>query len=217
MYLRTYQRIYLFVLLLHFQSFDQRLLSTGQNLSETLLLSERLSSFYSILLVSLFHNLIFLLISPSSAGVEAVNPNGINTLVINNMSTFFIKAKTTFGNGRHFLPRNLLNFIIVNIWVFDNFMSCDELFPEALQRLATYLLVNNELCGKLFLLASILSDDNIRVTTAWKVSKYGGYFWSVFSCIWTEDGDLLRKSRIQCEYRKIRTRITPYLDTFHEE
>ena len=45
-------------------------------------------------------------------------------------------------------------------------MSCDELFPEALQRLATYLLVNNELCGKLFLLASILSDDNIRVTTA---------------------------------------------------
>ena len=27
-------------------------------------------------------------------------------------------------------------------------------------------------------------------------------FWSVFSCIWTE-------------YRKIRTRNTPYLDTFH--
>ena len=39
----------------------------------------------------------------------------------------------------------------------------------------------------------------------------------VFSCVWTEDGDLLRKSCIQCEYRKMRTRITPYLDTFHEE
>ena len=27
-----------------------------------------------------------------------------------------------------------------------------------------------------------------------KVSKFGVFFWSVFSCIWTECGDLLRKS-----------------------
>ena len=30
--------------------------------------------------------------------------------------------------------------------------------------------------------------------TAWKVSKYGGFFWSVISCIWTEYGDLRSKS-----------------------
>ena len=56
------------------------------------------------------------------------------------------------------------------------------------------------------------------------------YFWSVFSCIRTEYGDLRCKSpyssriqeiygvnlRIQPEYRKIWTRnITPYLDTLH--
>ena len=35
-----------------------------------------------------------------------------------------------------------------------------------------------------------------------KVSKYGGFFWSVFSCI-------------QSEYREIRARKTPYLGTFH--
>ena len=32
------------------------------------------------------------------------------------------------------------------------------------------------------------------------------YFWSAFSCIRTEYEDLRGKSRIQAEYRKIRTR-----------
>ena len=32
------------------------------------------------------------------------------------------------------------------------------------------------------------------------------YFWSLFSCIWTEYGYLLRKSAIKSEYRKIRIR-----------
>ena len=36
-----------------------------------------------------------------------------------------------------------------------------------------------------------------------EVSKYGVFFWSVFSCIWTEYGDNLR---IQSKYRKIGTR-----------
>ena len=40
------------------------------------------------------------------------------------------------------------------------------------------------------------------ITTAWKVSKYRVFSWSVFSCIRTEYGDL----RIQSEYRNIRTR-----------
>ena len=41
---------------------------------------------------------------------------------------------------------------------------------------------------------------NLR--TVWKMSKCGVFFWSVFSCIRTKSW-------------KIRTRKTPYLDTFH--
>ena len=46
-------------------------------------------------------------------------------------------------------------------------------------------------------------DSNLlTLTTAWKMFKYGVFFWFVFS-------------RIRTEYGKIRTRKTPYLDTFH--
>ena len=37
------------------------------------------------------------------------------------------------------------------------------------------------------------------------------FFWSVFSRIWTE---YEVNPRIESKYRKIRTRKTPYLDTF---
>ena len=40
------------------------------------------------------------------------------------------------------------------------------------------------------------------------------YFWSVFSCIRTEYGDLLNL-RIQSEYRKIRTRNNSVFGRFH--
>ena len=39
------------------------------------------------------------------------------------------------------------------------------------------------------------------------------YFWSVFSCIWTEYGNLLRK--FSPNTRKCGPEITTYLDTFH--
>ena len=42
--------------------------------------------------------------------------------------------------------------------------------------------------------------------TAWKVSRYRVFFWSVFSCIWTKYGDLQVNLRIQFKYRKIWTR-----------
>ena len=45
-----------------------------------------------------------------------------------------------------------------------------------------------------------------------KSVRIQSYFWSVFSCIRTEYGDL---RRFQSEYRKIRTRKTPYLNNFH--
>ena len=45
--------------------------------------------------------------------------------------------------------------------------------------------------------------DNLKNnTTCVKSVQIQSYFWSIFSCI-------------QSEYRKIRTRNTPYLDTFH--
>ena len=43
---------------------------------------------------------------------------------------------------------------------------------------------------------------NLKWYTLWKSTQIRSFFWSVFSCIWTE-------------YRKIRARKTPYLDTFH--
>ena len=38
------------------------------------------------------------------------------------------------------------------------------------------------------------SDFNWLQITAWRVSKYGGFFWSVFSCTRTKYGDLQSKS-----------------------
>ena len=88
-----------------------------------------------------------------------VNPNGIKTLLVNGLSTFPIKGKSVFSNGPKILPRNLMqneneNFMkIIKIlcnWVFDNFILAKELFAKALQSLETCVLVNNNLCRKLF-------------------------------------------------------------------
>ena len=38
--------------------------------------------------------------------------------------------------------------------------------------------------------------------TAWKVSKYGVFFWSVFSCIWIEHGDLRSKSQYSVQIQE---------------
>ena len=42
-------------------------------------------------------------------------------------------------------------------------MYFNELFAKALQRLVFCLSINNKLCGKLFSLVPIMSDDNLRV------------------------------------------------------
>ena len=46
----------------------------------------------------------------------------------------------------------------------------------------------------------LISDSNKCV----KSVQIWNYFWSAFSCVWTEYGDLLL--RIQSEYRKIRSK-----------
>ena len=39
---------------------------------------------------------------------------------------------------------------ILDNWVFENFVSADELFPKALEVFEICVLVNNKLCRKLF-------------------------------------------------------------------
>ena len=46
-----------------------------------------------------------------------------------------------------------------------------------------------------------------KTVTTWKVSVFG-VFWSVYSCIWTDWGD------IQFKCGKLWTRKTPHMDTF---
>ena len=47
--------------------------------------------------------IVFLCISVSA---EAINPNGINMLIANGLSTFPIKYKQVYSTGPRILPRN---------------------------------------------------------------------------------------------------------------
>ena len=65
--------------------------------------------------------------------------------------TFTIKGNPVFSNGPKILPKNPPDCTILYNSVFDNFMLADELFAWALRGLETWVLVNNNLCRKLFL------------------------------------------------------------------
>ena len=58
-------------------------------------------SSFKIISVVIPDPIIFLLIAASVADADAVNPNGIKTLLVNGLSTstFFIKGKTIFSSG----------------------------------------------------------------------------------------------------------------------
>ena len=58
---------------------------------------------------------------------------------------FFINGNHVFNNGPRSLPRNTPDCIMLDNKIFNSIISVDELFPKALQRLATCLLVNNNL------------------------------------------------------------------------
>ena len=103
----------------------------------------------------------------SAADTVAVNPNGIKTLLANGLITFYIKGNPAFSNGPRSLPRNPPDCIILDNWVFDRLISINELFAKALQRFATCLLVNNNLCEKWVLSAElpIIFEDNLKTTS----------------------------------------------------
>ena len=77
----------------------------------------------------------------------------------------------------------------------------------------------------MFHLYEIISQKTVCLSYLWiqhlatlhslKSVQIRSYFWSVFSCIRTEYGDLLRKSLFSPNTGKHGPEITLYLDTFH--
>ena len=68
----------------------------------------------------------FLCIPASAANAAAVNPKGIKTILANGLIIFFINGNPVLGSGPSNLPRNLSDYIILNIWAFDNLISVDK-------------------------------------------------------------------------------------------
>ena len=77
-------------------------------------------------------------------------PNGITTLLAKGLSTFLIKDNPVFSNGPKVLPKNPPDCLILCSWVFDNFILAEEFIAKVLRNFRTCVLVNNNLCGKLF-------------------------------------------------------------------
>ena len=67
------------------------------------------------------------------------------TLLANGLIIFFINGNPVFSNGPRSLPRNPPDCIILDILVFDNLISVDDLSAKTLRRFATWLLINNNL------------------------------------------------------------------------
>ena len=72
------------------------------------------------------------------------------TLLANGFSIFFIKGKPVFSHSPRGLPKNPLGCPILCNWIFGNFILAEEPFGKSLPSFETCILVNNNLCGKLF-------------------------------------------------------------------
>ena len=71
------------------------------------------------------------------ADAAGVNPNRIETLLANGLSTCPIKSNPVLSNGAKILPKNPPDYRILYNWVFDNFNLADEPFAEALRSFET--------------------------------------------------------------------------------
>ena len=133
----------------------------------------------------------------------------------------FYFYKSILQNNKLFLPRNcyyvLINkLIIIMLQIRSISRSCllqEFLFiPLALtlyihkyvaHRRCKYTIWSKNLPSHEIIHDGIIKDLTFKSKlkfveyiqyTAWKVSKYGVFFWSVFPCIWNEYGDLRSKS-----------------------
>ena len=104
------------------------------------------------------------------------------SVLANGLIKFFINGSPVFNNGPRSLPTYALDCIILDTWVFDNLMSVDELFANALRRFATSSLVNNNLWGKLVSSSRspIIFDDNLKTISVffnWRLSLIKLWVW----------------------------------------
>ena len=60
-------------------------------------------------------------------------------LSANGLSKFIITSKPSFINGPKSLLRNPPDYVILDSWLFDNFISADELFAKVLRSYETCL------------------------------------------------------------------------------
>ena len=60
----------------------------------------------------------------------------LKTLLVNDLSTFFIKGNPVFSNGPKGLPKNLPDCPILCNWVFDNSILAEELFAKSFTKLS---------------------------------------------------------------------------------
>ena len=110
--------------------------------------------------------MIFLWIPESPADSASVHFIGIVKLLANGVSTVFINSKPIFINGPRNLRRNLTYCTILGTCIFDDFLLTDELLTKSLGRLASYLSVNDNSCGKVVSLSvAIMFNLNLQVTT----------------------------------------------------
>ena len=92
----------------------------------------------------------FLRTAASVDVAAAVNPNCNKTLLANGLSKLPIKGNPVFSDGPKSPPENPTDSPILCNWVFDNFILADELSSKASWIVETCVLVDNNLCGKLF-------------------------------------------------------------------
>ena len=109
---------------------------------------------------------IFLWIAASAADAAGATHNGIKLLLANGVSTFFIKGKPVFCNSPKSLPKNPPDCPLLCYWVFENFILADESFAKALWIFETCVLVNNNVCRKMFpsLASEATFDESFKVT-----------------------------------------------------
>ena len=70
-----------------------------------------------------------------------------------------------FNNFLQNVPRDRPEWIILDVYVFDNFILADEWFKKSSQRLKTVISFNEDIWLKLVLLSITISfDGNVKVT-----------------------------------------------------
>ena len=85
-----------------------------------------------------------------TASAATVNPNGIKMHLVQGLIACPSKGYPDFSNGPKSLPKNPPDCPILRKWVFDYFTQAEELFAKTLRSFKICVLVNNNLCRKLF-------------------------------------------------------------------